>query len=158
MKDLTKSLENYLLAINEIVEQNGAARVRDVAEKTKIGAASTSEAVKTLTKKGYVNYQPYGVITLTKKGKNAVEKKLYRQEIIRQFLEDTLMVENDCGKDIEFAMPDDVLDRFVAYLTFIKKCSCKEPKWIKSFRYYVKENSMPEKCKNCTTGCRDCCG
>ena len=51
MKELTKSLENYLIAVYKIIETEGAARVRDVSEFVKTNAASTSEAVKTLTKK-----------------------------------------------------------------------------------------------------------
>ena len=74
MKELTKSLGNYLLAIYELVEENNAARVRDVSQKMNIGAASTSEAVKLLAKKEYINYRPYGLITLTSKGSLAARK------------------------------------------------------------------------------------
>ena len=65
MKELTKSLEKYLAAIYNIVQTQGAARVRDVSEKVGANGASTSEAVKALAKKGFINYKPYGVITLT---------------------------------------------------------------------------------------------
>ena len=62
MKDLTQSLERYLNAVYEIVNKNKAARVKDVATKLDIGIASTSQAIKTLSQKGYVNYEPYGII------------------------------------------------------------------------------------------------
>ena len=157
MKELTKSLENYLLAIYEIVESSSAARVRDVAEKMNIGAASTSEAVKTLAKKKFINYQPYGLITLTKKGEKTIEEKLKRHKTIENFLENVLKLDKNYANEIEFSMPDEVLNRFVDYLTFMEQCSCKEPKWIKSFRYYIKEGKMQEKCVNCTSGCNECC-
>lgn len=155
MKELTGSLEKYLLAIYEIVQENTAARVRDVALKTGIGAASASEGVKSLAKKGFINYQPYGVITLTAKGKKAAQEKIRRHKTIEDFLTNILMLEKDYAGELEFSMPDEVLSRFVDYLTFMNKCSCKEPKWIKSFQQYIKEKKMPDKCINCTEGC--CC-
>lgn len=156
MKELTQSLEKYLLTVYELVEENSAARVRDVSEKIKIGAASTSEAIKTLAKRGYLNYQPYGIITITPKGKKAVEEKIQRHKTIENFLENVLMVDKQYAKEIEFSMPDEVLNRFVDYLTFMQKCSCKEPKWLKSFQEYTKENKMPERCSQCDGGCKIC--
>lgn len=156
MKELTKSLENYLLAIYELVEENNATRVRDVSQKVKTNPASSSEAVKSLARKGYINYKPYGVITLTGKGLKSVEEKILRHKTIENFLENILMLEKDYAQELEFSMPDEVLSRFVDYLTFMDKCTCKEPKWIKSFQYYVRENKMQEKCLNCKSGCCGC--
>ncbi len=74
--ELTESLEKYLLAIYEIVKTNQAARVKDVSKYLNIGGPSTSEAVKTLAAKKFINYEPYGIITLTSKGKEQAEEKL----------------------------------------------------------------------------------
>ncbi len=154
MKDLTQSLEKYLSAINELIDLNTAARVKDVAASLAIGMASTSEAVKTLASRGYINYQPYGIITMTSKGKKAVQKKMERHRIICDFLEKVLMMapENveESAKNIEFSMTEDVLQRFVDYITFMQCCSCKEPKWIKSFQYFIQEGKMQEKCLKCS--------
>ena len=76
MKDLTQSLEKYLLTVNKIVQKNSASRVKDVAKELNIGMASTSEAIKTLAKKGYINYVPYGIITITPKGVKKAEEKI----------------------------------------------------------------------------------
>ncbi len=153
MKDLTQSLEKYLLAVNKIVQKNSAGRVKDIAKELNIGMASTSEAIKTLAKKGYINYVPYGIITMTQKGEDAVELKTKRHEIICKFLSKCLMMEQSSveqsAENIEFSMTEDVLERFVEYLTFMQNCSCKEPKWVKSFHYFVKEGKMQDKCTNC---------
>lgn len=162
MKDLTQSLEKYLFAISEVVEKNSAARVKDIATKLSIGMASTSEAVKSLTKKGYINYEPYGLITMTASGKAVVREKIERHRIICEFLEKVLLLEKSeietYANSIEFFIPEKVLSRFVAYITFMQKCSCKEPKWLKSYQSYIKTGEMPEKCKSCSseTGCRGC--
>lgn len=152
-KELTESLEKYLLAVYEIVKVNKAARVRDVSNYLKIGGPATSDAIKTLAEKKYINYVPYGIITITEKGINKAEEKLYRHRTISNFLENVLMVEKesveDGAKSIEYAMSENVIDKFVHFLTFMENCSCKEPKWVKSYKYYSKNGVMQDKCKIC---------
>lgn len=151
--ELTESLEKYLLAIYEIVKENKAARVKDVSNYLKIGGPATSDAVKTLASRNFINYVPYGIITITKKGTKKAQEKLKRHEKIENFLEKVLLVEKNKVKDsarkIEYSMPDDVLDKFVNFLSFMENCSCKEPKWKKSYNYYSKNNKMQDKCLNC---------
>ena len=151
-KELTESLEKYLLAIYEIVKTNKAARVKDVSNYLNIGGPATSDAVKTLAERKYINYVPYGIITITSKGRKTAEMKINRHKTISNFLEKVLLIQEDIdenAKKIEYSMTEDVLDRFVKFLTFMENCSCKEPKWVKSFKYYVQKNSMQEKCNIC---------
>lgn len=170
-KKLTASLENYLCAIYTIEKQNKAARVKDISNHLSIGASSVSEAMKVLEKKEYINYEPYGLITLTKKGEKIVVEKDKRSEIISNFLKDVLLVDEDIiaenSKKIEYSMSGEVLDRFVQFLTFMQTCSCKEPKWIKSYKYFVRHGEVQDKCSSCIKKCKEsptpienpcCCG
>jgi DtxR family Mn-dependent transcriptional regulator len=151
--ELSESLEKYLLAIYEIVKANKAARVKDVSNYLKIGGPATSDAVKTLAARKFINYIPYGIITITPKGKKVAEDKLARHKIIANFLEKVLMIEPEMvhtdATVLEYAIPEDVLDKFVKFLTFMENCSYKEPKWFESFKQYMETGEMPEKCKNC---------
>ena len=165
--ELTESLEKYLLAIYEIVKVNQAARVKDVSNYLKIGGPATSDAVKTLAERGFINYVPYGIITITSKGKKKAEEKLFRHRTISNFLEKVLMVENEkvsqSAKQIEYSMPEDVLRKFVSFLTFMDKCSCKEPKWVKSFHKFLEQGKMQKKCLLCAENKANfdnssCCG
>lgn len=151
--ELTESLEKYLLAIYEIVKINQAARVKDVSNYLKIGGPATSDAVKTLAQRKFINYVPYGIITITAKGKKRAEEKIYRHKTISNFLEKVLLVESEnvdsSAKQIEYAMPEDVLDKFVQFLNFMENCSCKEPKWVKSYTHFAQNKQMSDKCKSC---------
>ena len=157
--DLTKSLETYLLAIDTLLEQKASIIVKDVSEFLKIGGPSASDAVKKLKEKGYVNYEPYGNITLTELGEKTVIIKKYRHSTIVNFLNQVLDIElkeAEINADaIEYSMTDDVLNRFVNFMDFMKQCSCKEPKWIKSCRTALKDGQMSEKCQKCSGNC--CC-
>ena len=150
---LTESLEKYLLAVYEIIKINKAARVKDVSNYLKIGGPATSEAIKTLASRGFINYVPYGIITITNKGIEKIEQKLYRHDTISKFLEKVLIVSKEQiefnANAIEYSMTDEVLDKFVKFLTFMEKCSCKEPKWVNSYKYYTDNGCMKEKCTHC---------
>ena len=158
-KKLTASFENYLCAIYSIEKQNKAARVKDIANYLSVGASSVSEAMKALEKKEVINYEPYGLITLTKKGEKLVVEKIKRNEIISHFLKEVLLVDDSVvaenAKTIEYGMDEVVLEKFVRFLTFMQTCSCKEPKWIKSFKYYAQNGEMQDKCNSCIKKCKE---
>ncbi len=159
--ELTESLEKYLLAIYEIVKVNTAARVKDVSNYLNIGGPATSDAVKTLAERKFINYVPYGIITITKKGREKAEEKLKRHHTIKNFLEKVLLVDSEkietSARQIEYSMPDDVLERFVNFLAFMENCSCKEPKWLNSCKHNLETGELPSKCSNCVSGCNSGC-
>lgn len=162
MENLTQSLQKYLVAIYEVVLTNTAARVKDISSKMNIGMASTSEAIKNLAKKGYINYQPYGIITMTAKGKNAVDMIAARRSIVSDFLEKVLMIDKEnlqhCTENLEYYVPEKVLMQLVSYISFMNKCSCTKPKWKQSYENFASSGEMPEKCQACQAGSScSCC-
>ncbi len=168
---LTKSTENYINAIYKIVNISKVARVKDISKTLVIGPSSVSEALKPLAENGFINYEPYGVITLTAKGEKVAKELNKRHEIICGFLENVLLVDKEIVDEnaikIEHGVSKEVLEKFVRFLTFMQKCSCKEPKWIKSFKYYSQNGKFQDKCNTCISQCQknpdamnnnNCCG
>ena len=158
-KNLTKSLETYLLAIDTLINKKGSIIVKDVAEFLNHGGATTSDAIKKLKEKGYINYKPYGNITLTSLGQEAVFIKKYRHTTITNFFNQVLDIElkkaEENAEAIEYSMTEDVLSRLVNFMDFMKQCACPEPKWIKSCKLTLKDGKISEKCAVCSGGC--CC-
>ena len=169
-KNLTASLENYLKAIFNIVKEKKAARVKDISKQLNIGASSVSEALRTLSERNLINYEPYGIITLTEAGLDKAEALLKRHDIIKNFFENVLSVSSELSEEsasqVEHVIPDEVMKKFVMFLTFMDTCSCKEPKWIKSFKHFSQNEKLSEKCVNCISKKREepelsnknCCG
>ena len=159
-KKLTKSLETYLLAIDFLLENKSSIIVKDIADYLHIGGASTSDAVKKLKEKGYVNYEPYGNVTLTSLGEKAVIVKKYRHSTITKFLNKVLDIDLKAAEinsdAMEYSMTDDVLTRLVNFMDFMEQCTCKEPKWVKSCKSTLETGELNDKCKSCSGGC--CCG
>lgn len=160
-KKLTKSLETYLLAIDSLLEADKAVIVKDVSEFMKVGGASAADGIKKLREKGFINYEPYGNITLTPLGEKAAAAKKYRHKVISEFLNQVLDIElKNAEKNadaIEYSIEDDVLAKFVYFLDFMKQCSCSEPKWMKSCKAALESGEVSEKCRVCTGKC-SCAG
>jgi len=151
--ELTASLGNYLTTIYEIVKTQKAARAKDISTALGIGASSVSEALRNLADKKYINYEPYGIVTLSAKGKKIAVELIKRHEIICGFLRDVLLIDEEIvdanASKIEYGVSGEVLEKFVRFLTFMQSCSCKEPKWIKSFKFYAKNGEFQDKCISC---------
>lgn len=161
MEKLTESLETYLVAIFDLLEQKESIIVKDVADYLKIGGPSTADAIKKLKDKGFVNYVPYGDITLTGKGIEAVTLKKYRHTAITKFLNRVLDINLETAQKnasaIEYSMTKDVLSKFVAFLDFMEQCSCKEPRWVKSCKNSLQTGELSNGCKSCISKGGGCC-
>ena len=73
---LSESLEDYLEAVFHIERKNGSARATDIALRLGVKAPSVTVALKTLGEKGLVHYAPYGLITLTEKGRRFAKNSI----------------------------------------------------------------------------------
>lgn len=104
-KALTASMEDYLEMIYRTCGEEGYARVNRLAERLNVRPSSTTKVIKKLKDLGLVNYQKYGVIKLTEKGKALGSFLLKRHEVIEEFLK-TLGVEETRLKDTEMIEHD----------------------------------------------------
>ncbi len=104
-KALTASMEDYLEMIYRTCGEEGYARVNRLAERLNVRPSSTTKVIKKLKELGLVNYQKYGVIKLTEKGKALGSFLLKRHEVIEEFLK-ILGVEETRLKDTEMMEHD----------------------------------------------------
>ena len=92
---LSESLENYLETIHHIVKAKGASRAKDIAVSLKVNNSSVTEALKTLSAKGLVNYKRYDLITLTDEGKVHAEIIVKRHQTLERFLVEALKLDQE---------------------------------------------------------------
>ncbi len=83
---LTPSLEDYLEMIYRYCVNKPYIRVKTLASLLNVKASSASKMIKKLGQLGLVDYEKYGVIKLTEKGKKEGEFLLKRHNIIENFL------------------------------------------------------------------------
>jgi DtxR family Mn-dependent transcriptional regulator len=103
-KILTSSMEDYLEMIYRICREEGYIRINQLAEKLNVRPSSTTKVVQRLAACGMIDYQRYGIIRLTERGRDVGGFLLKRHEIIETFfrklgirdtLKDTEMIEHD---------------------------------------------------------------
>ena len=137
----TRGVEDYLETIYGIVEKKGYARVSEIASALRIQPSSVSEMLKRLKEMGYVDYERYGVITLTEKGRALAESVREKHVMIKEFLEllgvSTQIAEADACK-MEHVLDPQTIDRLSSFVRYVKIRGC--PKWLMEFKEYAKAN------------------
>lgn len=123
---LSPSMEDYLEVIYGLVKENRVARVRDIADILAVTMPSVTGALKKLSKKGLVNYDPHEVITLTPTGQALAGKLAHAHRSIASFLTEVLNIQAEIAEKnacrMEHAIDDVVLTRLIRYIEFVGKC------------------------------------
>jgi Mn-dependent transcriptional regulator len=78
--------EDYLKKIDKIVCEKGYAQVKDISRELEVGPSSVTGMLKKLTDEGYINYEKYGGVTLTQKGKETANSTKKKYITIKDFL------------------------------------------------------------------------
>jgi DtxR family manganese transport transcriptional regulator len=82
----TETAEDYVEAINDIIDQHGSCRVMDLARRFAVSHVTVSRIVARLQDEGLVRTEPYRPIALTTLGKRLAAKSRHRHEIVYRFL------------------------------------------------------------------------
>ena len=150
---LSASLEDYIEAIAHIVDEKKVARGKEIAKRLKVSRASVTEALRSLSKKGLINYEPYEVITLTAKGKEVAGDVIRRHEALKEFfvkvlaIDETIAEESACR--IEHAAPAEVIDRLIRFVKFIEICPRGGADLIQGFSDYCEKGRTKKSCTEC---------
>lgn len=122
--NVSRVQEDYLETILQLIHSHGEARVTDIASELSVRKSSVTLALRTLAEKGLVDYAAYVLPTLTPKGQVIATNIRYRHNILKRFLADVLLLEDDLAElnacRIEHAIDRCVLHRLAQLLGFLK--------------------------------------
>ena len=156
--EFSESLEDYLETILYLQNMHAVARSKDIALKMGVQRGSVTGMLKNLSQKGLINYEPYGFITLTPKGKKIASEIKRRHIIIKDFLSRVLQIE-DVKADrtacrMEHVMDKATVNMLVKFINFIDTCPRAGADWIEEFVTFC-SNRKPDrkKCENCLEQC-----
>lgn len=163
MQTLTKSHEKYLTTIFQLSREKEKVRLKDVVQKMALAPSTVSEAIKMLAGKDLIKHSPYEPISLTDEGYNIASELVKKHDVLFDFFSRVLSMQEDEANTfvsgMENAVNTQLLDRFVFFLDFMQKCSCKNPKWLEAFKYYAEHNALADGCSECMTSSNaTCCG
>ena len=97
---LSASLEDYLEEIYRLFIEKGAVHTSDIAASLDVTLPSVSKALQRLDEDGYIKYQPYKEILLTKKGDQLGEYLVKRNKLLQKFFQ-IVCPECDAVKEAE---------------------------------------------------------
>jgi DtxR family transcriptional regulator, Mn-dependent transcriptional regulator len=148
--EISSTLEDYLEAIFRIEKEKRAARVKDISQYLGVAKSTVNAALKSLTAKGLIDYEPYQLITLTQKGRERATEIVIFHEVMRHFLQDILALDEDRAEliacEMEHAVDRDVIERFVCFLAFIENLDDGQKIWMNNFRKVVGEKPQGKVC------------
>ena len=93
--DITHSAAHHLLAVMELREKKGYARVTDVAKHLNITTGSASTNLKSLKLKGLVSEDENRFLSLSTEGEALAKAVISRKKLFYRFLVDVLHVSAD---------------------------------------------------------------
>ena len=160
---LSPSLEDYLEAVLLLVRQGSVARVRDISAHLGVGKSSVTGALKTLARRGLVNYKPYQFITLTDHGLELAEEVQARHVLLRDFLSEVLGLDEEAAEAnacrMEHAVDAELLEQLGKFSVFVRNCPRAGENWVRSFVERCGGGDVDgETCTSCVEGVDPSCG
>ena len=114
---ISSSLEDYLEAIAEIIEVQGHAHTKEIAEKLNVKMPSVTNALQALSSRGLIRYQSHSPVYLTASGAETAAVIRHRHSVLKTFFQNILKLESkeadDAACKIEHIIGEKVLSRFV---------------------------------------------
>lgn len=146
--DLSEAQEDYLESIYDIILEKGGVRAKDIAERLQVKSSSVTVALRGLRDEGLVNYEPYGVISLTDTGQEEARRLSETHHVFRRFFAEVLGVEPDAADEtacrLEHAMAPEVLARFLEFVKFMTLADERGSDWKNMFNHFIRRNGVSE--------------
>ena len=140
---LTESMEDYLEMIYRIVTKQGYIRAVDLAEALELQASSITKMVQKLDEAGFIRYEKYRNISLTPLGSKYGEFLVWRDKILKEFLEllspQTNIEEQVEG--IEHYITPKTMDLIYSLIAFFQK----NPQALKELKSLQEESVVPHR-------------
>ncbi len=157
---MSSSLEDYLETIYLLVQEQGFARVKDVARARDVKAASVSIALRRLAGLDLVRYERREYIALTPAGEEAGRKVFSRHRLLTRFFQEVLEMNPKAAAEqacaMEHSLTDEAMDRFVCFFEYLGSC----PSMVAGFhqcplgpgkKIEKRTADSPERCAVCAT-------
>ena len=152
-KLVTAPQEDYLEAILRLIHEGRVARVRDIAALIGVRMPAVTSALKTLSGRGLVNYDPYQVVTLTGRGREVAEAVNERHLFFREFLTGVLGLDAETAEAnacrLEHAVDAELVERLRAFSEFLRTCPRAGEDLIEKFEKHCGRRLARENCTAC---------
>lgn len=155
--ELTHSNAHYLMAISDLLEEQGYARAIDVARYLDLTRGSVSAALTALEDKGYVITDDNKFLQLSEQGMKAVNSVLSSRRIMIEFFEDVLGVSEEQAEEdackIEHLISRETGKKLMTYLGCYKSNSPSAQAFRREFQDFTYQCDAADNCAVCLNQC-----
>lgn len=146
---VTHSVAHHLVAIAELLDEYGYARVSDVARRLEITRGSASITLKNIEKKGLVTYDERRFLGLSEEGEKIARSIQARKKVMKRLFVDVLGVDADQAEldtcMIEHLISGETADRAAGLVDFFESDSTEVSSLRKSLaRHLARQERHPE--------------
>ncbi len=132
---LTPSLEDYLEEIYRFSLSLDTVRVTDISNRLKVALPSVTKALYRLRDESYINYERYGEIRLTDKGKEFGNYLVTRNQLLQEFL---ALICSNCNfaaeaEAMEHYLSTATIEAIKTFVDFMKA----NPSWQQAFNDFI---------------------
>lgn len=131
--------EDYLEAINGLINEKGYAASVDIAELMSVSKPTVTSIVKKLHNEGFLVHEKYRGLTLTPKGKHLAQEMHRKHELITDFLMLFGVEEKSAREDaerIEHGLHPDTVEKIRAFTEYVLK----NPESIGDLKLHFRKN------------------
>jgi len=135
---LSSNMEDYLETISRLSIDNRVVRVKDIAKKLEIKMPSVTAALNRLREMELIEYEKYGFIELTEKGKKISGQIYNKHRQLSDFFHNVLQLdpvaaENEACKVEHTLMPETCI-QLHKFMQFIKSAETEKEPWYDDLR------------------------
>jgi DtxR family Mn-dependent transcriptional regulator len=114
-------------------------------------------ALRSLSEKGFVNYAPYDIITLTAEGQTLAKDIVRRHETLKEFFVKILLLDDGEAEEasckVEHAISEKILERIINFVEFVEICPRGGREWLKGFRRHCESGDTTVRCTTFISTC-----
>lgn len=155
-KHVSASLEDYLEAIYNLIQEKKVARGKDISDRLGVTNASVTGALRSLSEKKLIHYAPYEFVTLTEEGERVARAVTNRHRTLKDFFVSVLGIEEQEASEnacrIEHAISENLIKRLTRLIAFVRHCPRAGSDWIERFNEFDDDprgGESAEKCRRC---------
>lgn len=146
-QNLSASLEDYLEAIFFLTRNSAVARSKDIADGLAVARPSVTGALRQLAEKGLINYEPYGLVSLTKAGHTRAAGVAKKHDIIKSFFVDVLGVDTESAAEAacraEHTLGKPIVAKLMSFIEFVTQQRQDGQNLVADFRaFYSQKDKM----------------
>ena len=124
-EQLSLHQQQYMETIYSLCQREKHAHAKDIAEELNVRMPSVTEALRTLSDMGLINYQVRQAATLTPKGFDIGSELNNRHKVVAVFFTDVLGIDADNAEKyackVEHVIDDELRKRLSDYVAFLKE-------------------------------------